>query len=66
MCPSALRHVLFNHGIDVQGFGGDTMHMARLWNASRTIGEGYSLEALTNDLLNARKRCVGSLQPLLC
>lgn len=26
------RHVLWNHKINVQGFGGDTMHMARLWN----------------------------------
>jgi DNA polymerase I len=29
------RHILFNHGINVQGFGGDTMHMARLADASR-------------------------------
>ena len=32
------RHVLYNHGIDVRGFGGDTMHMARLWDASRLAG----------------------------
>lgn len=32
------RHVLWNHGIDVLGFGGDTMHMARLWDASRLAG----------------------------
>lgn len=24
------RHLFYNHGIDVRGFGGDTMHMARL------------------------------------
>lgn len=24
------RHIFYNHGIDVQGFAGDTMHMARL------------------------------------
>ena len=24
------RHILFNHGINCRGFGGDTMHMARL------------------------------------
>jgi DNA polymerase-1 len=47
--------VRMNHGIDVQGFGGDTMHMARLWDAGRTMREGYSLESLTNDLLNQRK-----------
>jgi hypothetical protein len=27
------RHVFWNHTIDVKGFGGDTMHMARLWNS---------------------------------
>uniref|UniRef100_A0A7S0H1P1 DNA-directed DNA polymerase family A palm domain-containing protein n=1 Tax=Amorphochlora amoebiformis TaxID=1561963 RepID=A0A7S0H1P1_9EUKA len=43
------RHVLWNHGIDVQGFGGDTMHMARLWHSA--IKEGYSLESLTKMLL---------------
>jgi hypothetical protein len=31
-------------GIDCQGFHADTMHMARLWNSSRTMGKGYSLE----------------------
>ncbi len=40
------RHVLRNHGIDCQGFTGDTMHMARLWDSSRQ-GKGYSLESLT-------------------
>ncbi|GLE10227.1 hypothetical protein PINS_up022265 [Pythium insidiosum] len=30
------RHVLYNHGIDVQGLGGDTMHMARLTAATRS------------------------------
>ena len=33
-------------GINCQGFHGDTMHMARLWNSSRTMGKGYSLEVL--------------------
>ncbi|GMF41287.1 unnamed protein product [Phytophthora fragariaefolia] len=50
------RHVLFNHGIDVQGLGGDTMHMARLWNTARFQHGGYSLEALTADLLLQRKK----------
>jgi hypothetical protein len=49
------RHVLFNHGIDARGFAGDTMHMARLWSASRAKG-GYSLETLTDELL--QRRCV--------
>ena len=29
------RHVMLNTGIECQGFGGDTMHMARLADASR-------------------------------
>lgn len=29
------RHVMLNTGIDCKGFGGDTMHMARLADASR-------------------------------
>jgi DNA polymerase-1 len=48
------RHVLANHGIKVQGFAGDTMHMARLWYAGlRGIG-AYSLESLTHNLLQNR------------
>lgn len=56
------RHILWNEGIDVKGFGGDTMHMARLQDSSRARGEGtaasigYSLEALTGDLLKRRKQ----------
>jgi DNA polymerase-1 len=43
------RHVLGNMGIDCKGFQGDTMHMARMWDASRrwTGDGGYSLESLT-------------------
>ena len=40
------RHVFYNHGINVRGFGGDTMHMARLYDPSKMFGE-YSLAALT-------------------
>uniref|UniRef100_A0A7S4EZM0 DNA-directed DNA polymerase family A palm domain-containing protein n=1 Tax=Chrysotila carterae TaxID=13221 RepID=A0A7S4EZM0_CHRCT len=47
------RHVLWNHGVDVRGFGADTMHMARLWDASRM--NGYSLEQLTDELVGRRK-----------
>jgi DNA polymerase-1 len=46
------RAVLWNHGIDVRGFGGDTMHMARLWDSNRQArggGAGYSLASLSND-----------------
>lgn len=53
------RHVMWNHGIDVRGFGGDTMHMARLQDTSRSKqgnGNGYSLEALTEELVKIRKK----------
>lgn len=45
------RHVFYNHGINVQGFGGDTMHMGRLWDSSRRGAKAYSLEVLSRDLL---------------
>lgn len=46
------RHVMHNHNIDCQGFHGDTMHMARIWDSSRDrsltgSGDGYSLAALS-------------------
>jgi hypothetical protein len=53
------RHIMWNEGIDCRGFGGDTMHMARLQDTSRSRegnGNGYSLEALTDELLHRRKR----------
>lgn len=40
------RHIFFNHGIDVKGFGGDTMHMARLVDPSRLPNQ-YGLAALS-------------------
>ena len=56
------RHVLWNEGIDVQGFGGDTMHMARLQNTSRIQ---YSLERLTTLLLaNPEEQTSSSDQPM--
>ncbi|XP_062192377.1 DNA polymerase I A, chloroplastic-like isoform X2 [Phragmites australis] len=42
-------HVIENHGIKVDGFHADTMHLARLWDSSRRTDGGYSLEGLTND-----------------
>jgi hypothetical protein len=50
------RHVMWNEGIDVKGFGGDTMHLARLEDTSRLTRGGYSLEALTADLTGQRKK----------
>ncbi|XP_002445146.2 DNA polymerase I A, chloroplastic [Sorghum bicolor] len=43
------NHVIENYGIKVAGFRADTMHLARLWDSSRKIDGGYSLEGLTND-----------------
>ena len=45
------RHVVERMGIKCNGFYGDTMHMARLWDSSRTGRGGYSLEALTSTSL---------------
>ncbi|AQK41169.1 DNA polymerase I A, chloroplastic isoform X2 [Zea mays] len=42
-------HVIENYGIKIAGFHADTMHLARLWDSSRKIDGGYSLEGLTND-----------------
>ncbi|CCI46021.1 unnamed protein product [Albugo candida] len=55
------RHVLFNHGINAKGLHGDTMHMARLWNTARFKRGGYSLQALTSDLLLQRKKTMKEL-----
>jgi len=51
------RHIMWNEGIDVKGFGGDTMHMARLVDTNRmkSGSGGYSLSALSTDLLKTAK-----------
>ncbi|KAL8260641.1 hypothetical protein R6Q59_028594 [Mikania micrantha] len=43
------NHVIENYGLKISGFHADTMHMARLWDSSRRMSGGYSLEALTSD-----------------
>ncbi|KXZ47740.1 hypothetical protein GPECTOR_33g622 [Gonium pectorale] len=43
------RHVLENMGIRAAGFGGDTLHMARLADASRSGKRTYGLDNLTAD-----------------
>lgn len=48
------RHVMERMGIKMEGFDGDTMHMARLWDSSRTGKGGYSLEALSCELSKIR------------
>ena len=56
------RHVLWNEVIDVQGLGGDTMHMARLLDSSRVAGNGgYSLESLTADYVGRKKESMKTL-----
>lgn len=40
------RHIFYNHDIDVKGFGGDSMQMARLVDPSRGP-KSYSLSNLT-------------------
>ncbi len=50
------RAVLYNHDVDARGLGGDTMHMARLWDSSL---QSYSLEALSTGLLPERFRKTG-------
>ncbi|KDD72311.1 hypothetical protein H632_c3533p0, partial [Helicosporidium sp. ATCC 50920] len=42
------RAVLAHEGLACGAFGGDTMHMARMWDSSRK-GKGYSLESLSSD-----------------
>eukprot|EP01130_Rhizamoeba_saxonica_P017517 TRINITY_DN8511_c0_g1_i1.p1 TRINITY_DN8511_c0_g1~~TRINITY_DN8511_c0_g1_i1.p1 ORF type:complete len:1104 (+),score=277.35 TRINITY_DN8511_c0_g1_i1:11-3322(+) len=46
------KHVLSNHNISLKGFGGDTIHMARLWDASRRISGGYALSSLSKDVIS--------------
>lgn len=59
------RHVMWNEGIDVKGFGGDTMHMARLQDTSRTrAGNGYGLAALTAELLEDESALKTSMKDL--
>jgi DNA polymerase-1 len=55
------RHIFFNHRIDCHGFGGDTLHMARLQDASRMMGGGYSLESLSEALLEKKKVTIDDL-----
>ncbi|KAK8951116.1 hypothetical protein KSP39_PZI003355 [Platanthera zijinensis] len=50
-------HIIESHGIKLSGFYADTMHLARLWDSSRKLNGGYSLEALTSDpIVMSRKK----------
>ncbi|KAL3508507.1 hypothetical protein ACH5RR_027908 [Cinchona calisaya] len=55
------NHVIENYGLNLAGFHADTMHMARLWNSSRRIEGGYSLESLTGDssVMSDARLCPG-------
>jgi DNA polymerase-1 len=52
------RHIFNNHGINIQGFGGDTLHMARMYDTSKMPNE-FSLQKLSeiyhDDLIKMRK-----------
>lgn len=56
------RHVMDNEGIHCNGFAGDTMHMARLWDTSRDKatggGDGYSLASLTEAFFSEDARFI--------
>ena len=43
------KHIFKNEGISCGGFFGDTMHMARLFDSSRTRKGGYTLASLSGD-----------------
>jgi hypothetical protein len=51
------RHVLQRLGFRMRGFGGDTLHMARLWDASRKGSETYALDSLSRD--SKVRQCMG-------
>ncbi|KAL4512005.1 hypothetical protein ABPG72_012850 [Tetrahymena utriculariae] len=59
------RHIFYNHGINVQGFGGDTMHMSRLADPSRGPKE-YSLANVTKhyeeEIKYLKKQLLGDLR----
>lgn len=54
------RHLFFNHGIDVRGFGGDTMQMARLYDSGKMFGQ-YSLSSLTFEYRQQIEKVITSL-----
>jgi DNA polymerase I len=54
-----------NHGIELKGFGGDTMHMARLLDSSKTFGK-YSLSELTKEYeQEITKFCIKNIEKKL-
>jgi DNA polymerase I len=54
------RHLFFNHGINVRGFGGDTMQMARLYDSGKMFNQ-YSLAALTSEYRDKIEKITVSL-----
>ena len=53
------RHIMANHGIDVKGFGGDTMHMARLADPSRLrYGLKYLTQSLEADIIQVKNALI--------
>jgi DNA polymerase I len=53
------RHIMANHGIDLKGFGGDTMHMARLADPSRLrYGLKYITQALESEIIQVKNAII--------
>ena len=59
------RHIFNHHGIDVKGFGGDTLHMARMYDTSKLPNE-FSLQKLSeiyhDELIKMRKHYLDYLK----
>lgn len=53
------RHIMANHDIDVKGFGGDTMHMARLADPSRLrYGLKYLTQYLEGEIIQVKNALI--------
>jgi DNA polymerase-1 len=59
------RHIFYHHLINVKGFGGDTLHMARMYDTSKMPGE-FSLQKLSEiyheELIQMRKHYLDFLR----
>lgn len=54
------RHIIERAGLRHAGFEADTMHMARLWDSSRSGKLNYSLESLSSKWPRALSGCAGA------
>jgi DNA polymerase-1 len=61
------RHIFYHHGINVQGFGADTLHMARMYDTSKLPNEfslGKLSEIYHDELIKMRKYYLNYLRKL--